>query len=220
MPAKLLKYEIKSSYLWGFFITSKGVRGMEIASLLVQLQDKDKVTFEHCLRVRKLAEAMASFLINSDDAEKQNFIRGCFIHDIGKLMTPNKILNKPSALTPDEWQVLKRHPVTGVNLFINKSNIHKQIIEIVEYHHERWDGLGYPYGLKGNEIPVFARICSIIDAFDSMISDRPYRKGLSLEKAKEELHNQSWSQFDGFYVNQFLSLSDSLLTSSSKYIHT
>jgi putative nucleotidyltransferase with HDIG domain len=209
MPARLPKYEIKSPYFGGFFYFIKGEYGME--DLLVQLYDKHRVTFEHCLRVGKLAKFLTSHLTGVDEVEKRNFIKGCCVHDIGKLMTPNQILNKPATLTPDDWQILKRHPETGVSLF-TKGDVDKQVIDIVKFHHERWDGFGYPHGLKANEIPVFARICSIIDAFDSMISDRPYRKGLPIENAKEELHNQSWSQFDGLYVNEFLSLPDHLLT--------
>lgn len=182
-----------------------------LVNCLVRILGKDRETYEHSLRVGKIAKFMASNLKGLDESDKQRFIVGCYLHDIGKVMVPNEILNKPLSLSAEEWRIIKRHPEIGARLLLIEEYVDEQILDIVKYHHERWDGLGYPYGLKGNEIPVFSRICSIIDAFDTMVSNRPYRKGLPIETAKEELHKQSWLQFDGFYVTQFLNLPEHLL---------
>ncbi|WP_248924171.1 HD-GYP domain-containing protein [Paenibacillus hamazuiensis] len=190
---------------------------MEVADLLLRLLAKDPLTYEHSIRVGALAKTMISHYVpGMDEMEKQSIIAGCTVHDIGKIMIPDDILCNPSPLTPSEWQIMKRHPEIGARLLLIEGERDPYILDIVKYHHERWDGAGYPYGLKGNEIPPVSRMCSILDAFDSMISDRPYRKGMSVEEAKQELCKQSWSQFDGFYVNQFINLPNEVLLSCKR----
>ncbi|WP_284645709.1 HD-GYP domain-containing protein [Paenibacillus silviterrae] len=167
-------------------------------------------TYEHSLRVGRLARHMASE-IKLSEIQTRLLIYGCYLHDIGKIFIPNEILNKNSSLTRDEWNIMKSHSLLGAEWMEKRGDIDKEIIEIIKFHHERWNGEGYPYGLGGNNIPDFAKVCAIIDSFDCMVSDRPYRRGLSLREAKSELLLHSNGQFDKHYVDLFIRLSDEVL---------
>ncbi len=134
------------------------------------------------------------------------FIAGCCIHDVGKIRIEDAILFNTSKLEPSEWDVMKRHPEMGEKLLLEEGVSDGRLLGIVKHHHERWDGKGYPLGMRGDEIPALARMCSILDAFDAMISDRPYKKGMSVEEAQSELVAQSGIQFDESYVRQFLAI--------------
>jgi len=182
-----------------------------INRLLIRLSDKDRETLEHVLRVGALAHCWTSLYSLPEEEEQQAFIIGCCIHDVGKIMIDDFILQKTSKLDRNEWDSMRTHPEWGEKLLISERITDERVLGIVKHHHERWDGRGYPLGLRGNDIPVLARMCSIIDAFDAMISDRPYKKGMTVEQAKEELAVQSGIQFDHYYVRQFLSLPDPLL---------
>jgi HD-GYP domain-containing protein (c-di-GMP phosphodiesterase class II) len=128
------------------------------------------------------------------------------LHDVGKIGVPDSILNKPSKLTDEEFEVIKQHPTLGKNILEHMSSI-KDVLEYVEYHQERFDGKGYPEGLKGEEIPLGARIVSVADAFHAMTSSRPYRKTpLTLEQAIVELRENSGTQFDPIIVDVFVSM--------------
>lgn len=182
-----------------------------INRLLIRLSDKDRETYGHVLRVGALAQCWTSHYGLPAQEDRQAFIAGCCVHDVGKIMIDSAILRKTSKLDKDEWDVMKTHPECGGLLLRAERMEDERLLAIVKYHHERWDGNGYPAGLRGEQIPAMARMCSIIDAFDAMISDRPYKKGMSVEQAKEELAAQSGIQFDEYYVRQFLSLPDSVL---------
>jgi putative nucleotidyltransferase with HDIG domain len=186
-----------------------GVKVLKILVIneLIQLLKKDVDTYEHCLRVGKMAKIMASYL-GFNEEQSHKLVMGCYLHDIGKILIPDEILKKRSSLTADEWETMKRHSSLGIQLAREKGIMDQDIIDTILFHHERWDGLGYPSGLIGDAIPPVARICSIIDAFDCMVSDRPYRKGLSVQQAKQELLLQSDRQFEKSYVQVFLSISD------------
>lgn len=176
-----------------------------LLDMLYRLKKKDVATYEHSIRVGKLAKIMASALhLNSQ--QTYDLVAGCLLHDIGKIHIPDELIKKESPLTVSEWEVMKFHPVLGANWAAKEGIENKCILEIIEYHHERWDGAGYPYGLRGNFIPIFARICTIIDAFDSMVHDRSYRKGMSAQEAKDELLYQSQKQFDKNLVQIFLKI--------------
>ena len=181
-----------------------------LVKCLTRLLFKDLDTYRHSLRVGNMASKFADYL-HFDDEQKQKLVFGCFLHDFGKILIPHEVLNKESPLTPNEWEVMKLHPVMGMKLLLAEGEIDEETVNIVKFHHERLDGSGYPYGLKGDEIPVHARICAIIDAYDSMLSNRTYRKGISPIKAREELLKQCNTQFDEFYVREFLSISEHLL---------
>ncbi|MBP1989006.1 HD-GYP domain-containing protein [Paenibacillus eucommiae] len=178
-----------------------GLMEMEMGLLLA----KDKGTYKHSLRLASIADALGSHL-KFDNVQREKLVAGCLLHDLGKTGIPDEILGKSSSLTVQEWEVMKQHPTIGVEMLMKNKHVDKEIINIVEFHHERWSGGGYPKGLRGNEIPVFARICAIIDAYDCMISERPYHKGLSKSEAKEQLVLHSGTQFDPFYVQEFILL--------------
>jgi putative nucleotidyltransferase with HDIG domain len=129
--------------------------------------------------------------------------KAALLHDVGKIGVPDAILRKPGPLTEDEWAEMRRHPAIGKNI-IRDVPFLEDIAEIIYSHHERFDGGGYPRGLKGNEVPLGARIFSVVDAYDAMTSDRPYRKAGSPSAAVREIITHSGSQFDSEVVNVFL----------------
>jgi putative two-component system response regulator len=124
------------------------------------------------------------------------------LHDIGKLGVPDKILNKPEPLTQEEWKVMKEHPVVGAQI-VAPTQYGSLIAPIIRAHHENWDGSGYPDGLKGEEIPEEARLIAVVNAFDMMTSEQPYRKTLTHSEAHQEIINNSGSQFDPMMVEAF-----------------
>lgn len=164
--------------------------------------------YQHSIRVAILAERIATEM-NLEPCEKENLLRGCFLHDLGKIMLPIEVLEQAAPLTPHQWRMIKLHPQVGTDLVHNISDFEEPVFEIILHHHERWDGQGYPHGLKENDIPLLARICSVADAFDAMMSDRPYRPSLSLEQVKQELRRNSAIQFDPFITGLTLELFDS-----------
>ncbi|MCR8636200.1 HD-GYP domain-containing protein [Paenibacillus radicis (ex Xue et al. 2023)] len=175
---------------------------------LLQLLGKDVNTYDHSLRVGKLCKMMATYLHLDEKQTCQLILGGC-LHDIGKIFIPDQILKKASALTAQEWKVMQEHPSLGASMIREYGCMDQEIIDVIDFHHERWNGMGYPNGLKGNSTPEFARICGILDSFDSMVTDRPYRKGLTFRQAEEELLLHSGTQFDSYYVDIFLRLSPS-----------
>lgn len=129
------------------------------------------------------------------------------LHDMGKIAIQHDILLKPAALSESEWELMRLHPETGAKIV---SDLHflKGAREVVLYHHERYDGKGYPDGLAGNEIPIEARIVKVADAADAMMSDRPYRKGLSVSETLAELRGGRGTEFDPDVVDAFFRLAD------------
>jgi HD-GYP domain-containing protein (c-di-GMP phosphodiesterase class II) len=125
------------------------------------------------------------------------------LHDIGKIAIDEQILNKPGKLNEEEWAEIKRHPEIGYRI-LSSSSEYAEISEDILSHHERWDGDGYPQGLKGKDIPYRARIIAIADAYDAMTSDRPYRKALSKEEALAEIIRCSGTQFDPSIARKFV----------------
>jgi HD-GYP domain-containing protein (c-di-GMP phosphodiesterase class II) len=130
--------------------------------------------------------------------------RGAILHDIGKIGIPDQILLKPRALNTEEWEIMRRHPQHAFEL-LKKIPFLNPAIDIPYRHHERWDGTGYPDGLKGEEIPLTARIFAVVDVWDALLSDRPYRKAWAKEKAIEYIREQSGKHFDPQIVETFLS---------------
>jgi putative nucleotidyltransferase with HDIG domain len=170
-----------------------------------QILERDEDTYDHSVRVASLAKAMAVGM-RMDKRRTYHLVTGCFLHDIGKLRVPLEVLNKTSALLPHEWDLMQLHPSIGAQMLREHSHLDKEIIEIVQFHHERWNGEGYPSGLSGRDIPAFARICAVLDAFDCMISDRPYRSKLTVREATKELQLYAGQQFDENYANIFIQL--------------
>ncbi|MEF3312444.1 HD domain-containing protein [Paenibacillus sp. GYB004] len=182
-----------------------------INRLLQRLSDKDRETFEHVGRVGALAQCWVTHYPLAGPEDRQVFIVGCCVHDVGKIKIETAILQKTCKLDQGEWDRMRTHPESGSELLMQEGMKDARLLDIVKYHHERWDGSGYPTGLGSSRIPRLARMCSIVDAFDAMTSDRPYKKGKTVEQAKEELLEQSGIQFDEELVLQFLSLPDHLL---------
>ena len=178
-----------------------------LVSLASAVEAKDPRTEHHCSRLAHAAVAVARSLDLSEDlVEAIGY--GAVLHDIGKIGVAEKILQKAEGLTEEEWVEMRRHPVIGATI-IEPLQIGRLAAPIVRHHHERWDGRGYPDGLRGEAIPVGARIVAVADAFDAMTHDRPYRSALSVEEAVEQLVAGRGHQFDGEavapFVEQYLS---------------
>jgi putative nucleotidyltransferase with HDIG domain len=159
-------------------------------------------TYDHCVRVATTAGYIADYL-QLNGWEKDNLVLGCYLHDLGKTAIPIEILNKQGALTSEDWNIIKHHPIDGAQIAWEKE-VENEAIKVILFHHERWDGCGYPFGLKGKMTPPTARICAVIDAFDSMVNDRPYRRRLTLQDAFHELREGAGTQFDEYYVDVFI----------------
>lgn len=129
------------------------------------------------------------------------------MHDIGKIGIPLEILNKPTSLNNAEWDVMKSHAVKGYEIACASPEL-QGVAELILHHHESWDGTGYPHGLKGKRIPLLSRIISVVDAYDAMTHDRPYRKAMTSMEARQELQRCSGQQFDPELVEAFLEVLD------------
>jgi HD-GYP domain-containing protein (c-di-GMP phosphodiesterase class II) len=170
------------------------------------LESRDVETNAHSMRVMTYARALAESMGISGQP-LQDIEYGVFLHDIGKIGVPDAILLKPDKLTSDEWVKMREHPVCGRYLLAGIKFLQGGI-NIVYCHHERWDGAGYPRKLRAEEIPRGARIFAVADTLDAMTSDRPYRKALPYETARDEISAHSGSQFDPRVVDAFLEFSD------------
>ncbi len=184
-------------------------------SLALTIDAKDRYTHGHSIKVTKYAEIIAKTMNLSED-QRKNIIEGGLLHDIGKIGIPDNILFKPSKLNEIEYQIIKTHPTIGKNILEPLKKNFGKVIDIVYYHHERYDGKGYPAGLKGEEIPMEVRIVTVADSFDAMTSDRAYRKGMPMEKAVDELKRNKGTQFDPEAVEAFMSSYSEI----EKYLNT
>jgi putative two-component system response regulator len=186
-----------------------------ILALGSALETRDTETQSHCLRVAHYSKLIAKEMGIKDEELLQNIEWGAYLHDIGKIGVPDSILLKPAALSEKEWRIMKTHPEIGDQV-IESINFLKGAAPIVRYHHERYDGNGYPEGLEGDAIPIEARIFAVADALDAMLSDRPYRKGMLLSEAKVVLEKESGLQFCPRVIAILGSLSDIELLGISK----
>ncbi len=168
---------------------------------------KDAETEGHCKRVTAITLAIANAL-EVEASQLPEIARGAFLHDIGKMAIPDHILRKPGPLTKEEQTVMRTHCEIGYEM-LNRVPFLRDVAKIVLAHQEHFDGSGYPRGLKGEEIPLGARLFAVADTLDAMTSDRPYRRALSLAQAKAEIQRCSGTQFDPRVVKAFLSLPDS-----------
>ena len=155
-------------------LASNNTRFSTVAYFQRTLAEKTQKTLEYGRLVQDLALRMGDAL-GLSSAERDELAILAVLHDIGEIAIPENILLKPGRLTPEEWQIIKKHPEIGNNIARSVPNL-TTIAEAILTHHERWDGTGYPYGLQGERIPLLSRILSIADAYDAMISGRPYKK--------------------------------------------
>ncbi len=138
-------------------------------------------------------------------AELVHIRRGALLHDIGKMGIPDNILLKPGPLTEEEWEIMRRHPVYAFEL-LSPIAFLRPALDIPHYHHEKWNGKGYPSGLKGEQIPLSARLFAVIDVWDALRSDRPYRAGWPLEQVRDQIRKDSGTHFDPKVVEAFFKL--------------
>lgn len=173
-----------------------------IETLAKALDMRDQGTSGHSRRVADMTVGIAKNL-GINDGQLVQIEHGALLHDIGKLRIPDSILWKPSELTPEEWEVMRRHPEYGYE-FVKRIEFLKGAADIILSHHEKYDGTGYPRGLKGTEISLGARIFSMVDAVDAIVCDRPYHRGTAFSVAREEIIRRSGSHFDPTLVEPTL----------------
>lgn len=165
---------------------------------------KDGETSVHATRMSRVAQILARATDMPDDWV-DNLVHAAPMHDIGKLAIPDSILQKPARLTPEEWAVMKTHSAIGAEILgENPGDILGMAARIARYHHEKWDGTGYPEGLAGTAIPLEARIVALADVFDALISDRPYKSAWTIEAAVEYIEKERGGHFDPGLVDAFL----------------
>lgn len=182
----------------------------EIATSLAGAIDaKDPYTKGHSTSVSKYSEALAR-AINLPEKEVERITLGALLHDVGKIGIPESILKKEGPLSDDEWDIMKQHPVIGTEKVLQPNPSLRDLIPIVKYHHERIDGKGYPEGLSNDEIPLAAKIVAIADTYHALTSDRPYRKGMDIEKAIHILEDGAGKQWDKNLVRTFIQIAPSL----------
>jgi putative nucleotidyltransferase with HDIG domain len=165
------------------------------------LDMRDKETEGHTLRVADIMLDLAREM-HMSEADLVHVRRGALLHDIGKMGVPDSILLKPGPLTDEEWEIMRRHPQFAYEMLSPISYL-RPAIDIPYCHHEKWDGSGYPRGLRGEEIPLAARIFAIVDVWDALLSDRPYRSAWSKKATLDYIHSQSGKHFDPNVVEAF-----------------
>lgn len=175
-----------------------------LETLRVSLFERSHETEEHASRLIHLSKKLGTAMgLSKDDLNDLALLSS--LHDIGKISMDNSILVKPDKLTDNEWLEMKKHPAIGYRIAMASTEL-RSIAEYILCHHERWDGAGYPQGLSGENIPLLARVISVVDAYDAMTHDRPYRKAMTREVAIAEISNNSGSQFDPEIAALFLTL--------------
>ena len=172
-------------------------------SLIHSIHARDHYTERHSINVSSLAVKTATAMRLSTDQIECLKISG-MLHDIGKIAIPDSILLKPGRLTNEEYNIIKTHPSTGEDI-LSHIKLFDSEKKVIRHHHERWDGKGYPDGISGEDIPLLSRILAVADTFDAITNDRPYRKGLPVDTAINELNRNRNLQFDETVVNAFIS---------------
>ncbi len=193
-------------YLWViteqiFYQLSDSVTNLK--AMVDEVEIKDRYTYKHSERVAEYAVKIAKKLMLPKE-KLENLYIASLLHDLGKINTPEEILNKAGKLTNEEYSIIKRHSSDGAEMV--KELYYDGIANIIEQHHERLNGSGYPHGLKGNNILLESRIIAVSDTFDAMTEDRSYRKAFSISEAVDELNKCSGSHYDQQVVNAFLSI--------------
>jgi HD-GYP domain-containing protein (c-di-GMP phosphodiesterase class II) len=175
-----------------------------MTALAEVVEAKDRTTRGHLDRTHRLGLQLTA-RISPELAARPEVGYGFFLHDIGKVGVPESVLCKPGPLDPQEWGVMRTHPDIGAKI-VGPIRFLADAVEIVRCHHERWDGRGYPQGLAGEAIPLAARIFSVVDSFDAMTNDRPYRSAMPVEQALDQIRMGGGSQFDPSVATAFLDM--------------
>lgn len=185
-------------------IKSKNIRDKLIKNLIITMESKSDESREHAQRLENLAVNLGSEIgLDYEHLNRLSLLAS--LHDIGKVTISESILKKPSSLNAEEWELMKKHVERGYNI-ANSIDKFSEIAKYILHHHERWDGTGYPEGLKGEEIPLLSRIISIVDAYDVMIHQQSYSKALAKEEALADLRKKAGAQFDPELVKVFVKL--------------
>jgi diguanylate cyclase (GGDEF)-like protein/putative nucleotidyltransferase with HDIG domain len=214
LPVMLLTYIAYKTYLGRVEASNKHIEKLTqlhlatIESLTMAIDAKDPLTRGHIQRVRVLAEGLAR-AVGYPEEQMEGLKAAALLHDIGKLAVPEHILSKPGKLSSAEYSKIMIHPVVGADILSNVEFPY-EVVPIVKHHHEKYDGTGYPSGLKGEEIPFGARILTVVDCYDALTTSRPYRSRYSREQALELMRRESSRTFDPAVLASFLGSIDSL----------
>ncbi|MDF2546797.1 MAG: diguanylate cyclase and metal dependent phosphohydrolase [Anaerosolibacter sp.] len=195
-------------------VESKSIRSSIISSLKKTLEERTHETEAHGQRLKEFSMKIGK-IMDLYDNELDDLSLLAMLHDIGKIAIPDYILGKPAKLTEDEWKIMKSHCEIGYRIAVASPEL-AHIANLILSHHERWDGNGYPQGLKGEEIPLLSRIIAVVDAYDAMTSDRPYHAAIQNEVALKELERCSGTQFDPYVVEKFVEVIISAKTKFSE----
>ena len=183
-------------------VDGESIHSDMLSSLLKALEECDSDTEHHIERTRLIGAELGK-KIGLSDAQQSKLALLCLLHDIGKISIPIEILNKPGKLTDSEWKIMRSHVEAGYEIANSNAEL-KQVANEIRSHHERWDGKGYPDGLSKESIPLLSRVISVIDSYDAMTNDRPYRKGMPVKAAVEELRRNAGTQFDPSITAEFI----------------
>lgn len=175
-----------------------------IECLIATVESKDKYTSGHSSCVADMTLKLAQVL-GITGIQLEIVHMAAHLHDIGKIGVPNEVLLKPGSLSEEEWLLIKQHPRIGYDILSHSAAL-QDIADIVLHHHERWDGKGYPDGLKGHEIPAGARIIALADSIDAMMSERPYRRPMTQQRCMEQIAVNKGVQFDPMFTELALSV--------------
>ncbi|HEX5139171.1 MAG TPA: HD domain-containing phosphohydrolase [Planctomycetota bacterium] len=212
------KLEQQAKLLEGLLRDLRESYEASLDAMVSAIESRDCETKHHCRRVQVYAVMLAQRLDVSPE-QLVDISYGSLLHDVGKIGVPDSILLKPGKLTDSEWEVMRRHTIIGHQM-ISKIKFLRGASDIVLHHHERWDGGGYPNGISGEEIPLGARIFSIIDTYDAMTSKRPYKEALPIATARKEIERCAGTQFDPRIVKEFLRISDGDLMEARAGVET
>ena len=170
---------------------------------------RDGFTHQHAQRVQRYAAALAAAACIDDRRMLEAIDGAALLHDIGKLGIPDRLLQKPGPLTPDEYDQVKQHAIIGADILVG-DGVPRPLALIVRHHHENWDGTGYPDGLRGEAIPIGARVLAIVDCYDALTSDRPYRRALSPERAVAMIVERRGTMYEPAIADAFLRIVEQL----------
>lgn len=182
-----------------------------ILCIISALEARDPYTSHHSSRVAEMTETICE-LMGLDEEKKEIYHIAAHLHDIGKIGIRDNVLLKEGKLNDEEWKIMKSHSEQGYNILMNAKSF-EVVADVVRSHHERYDGKGYPDGLKGEDIPLGARIIAIADSIDAMISDRPYRKGMDTNVCKDQIEKNIGVMYDPFIAKKVIEHWDEVLRS-------